>query len=735
MPILWKPWRRRKQEQRQQQPPVVSSSATESASGSIELPPSLQEVDEEEDDRSDIVFATVIQDFNRSAYDELSVRRGQMVQPLYNDGMWLYVRDIDCHCGYIPANFCSTLEEVKNIHWKTGDSGACRASRKVKPRQQSIHDLVRPTLHSSTSQRDSVPTTPAAAYLSSIQTSPRNNRTTSNSLTGTQPSAAEPNSRQELTPGAGGGGIGGVQLHNTSFNSPLLHHMLHPLHPLSFAQRHDPTSDHQRRLTYSSEETDRPGNPLAYSNNRVHGRNDSYQEAVVVDGTRNGYSLGPTPPQITIRRPSRPSHLPLCTTMHPYDHLESYQLDTHNKTTTEGLPTSSRNSQCIDDDVFLPTANKPQGIFRALDEYHRHVQGEVSVKKNEYVIVMTLGTGEWAGVITSSGAEGVIPKSILQRYTPHHSLSSTGTQTELMIVAPAVFSIGTGSSADHSQSTQQQVVSIREVPLTYRQRRRRRRRQSQAQQRTIETAIQTDAPRNPSSVSPPPQSFLRPQAWGSNNGNLENSFWYENSISIPRLPRNDCSSSQSIPSINSLVGHNNHCSEQNLVPNNHDPLPPAPSTQNCTAPPHSLLESETESLSSISSVEGIRNGIDKIDQGTPKRGEGKEESDSFHPIVPASAVEDVHINNHSSTSNPAQMIMLTAMRKFIPSATQRNSLPLKPGDILQLSPGENKVQDGWIWAFHTGLEMHGFVPHSHMAYLYLTPNKRIRNPSSLDDAV
>ena len=509
MPLLWKPWRRRKQDKRNQRP-VVSSSTSGSASSSIELPPALQEVEDEEDgERSpDIVFAAVIQDFNRSAYDEMSVRRGQMIQPLYNDGMWLYVRDIDGHCGYIPANFCSPLDEMKNVHWKTEDPG--RASRKVKPRHRSIHDLVRPALHSYSSNHDSLPSTPAANYLSSLQSPPQNNRTANTSLTGSQVSA-ELFSRQEVISRA----RERTQPPTTSINSPVPQQMLHPLHPLTFSQRRELTSEVQRRT--STEDTDRPQHQHNLHVTKVHGRSNSYQEAVVstdVNTNRNG--IVATPPQIMIRRPSRPSHLPLCRNHHPYDHLESYRLDTQ-LTTTEGLPTSSRDSQCPDDDVFLPTANKPQGIFRVLENYHRNVQGEVTVKKNEYVIVMGLGVGEWAGVITSSGTEGVIPKIILQRYTPHNMLCSVSTQTELMIVAPAVFSVGTDSSAaDNTQSTQRDVVTIREVSLTYRQRRRRRR-QSQPRQ---PTATQTNTLPNPSSSSLPRQSHLQPQAWGSNDGQL-----------------------------------------------------------------------------------------------------------------------------------------------------------------------------------------------------------------------
>ena len=724
MPLLWKSWRKRKQQQ-QQQRQASGSSTTESASSSIELPPSLQEVEEEEgveeagknSREGEVIFAMVIQDFNKSACDELSVRRGQMVQPLYNDGTWLYVRNIDGCYGYIPANFCSPLDQMKDLHWKAGSPR--KATRKVRPRRQSIHDLVKPTLHSSASCYDSLPSTPAVAHLSSLQSSPRNPRIADTSFTDSQTSAAELLVRQEV------GATDRPQPRAATQNM-----VLHPLHPLSFTQRVEATELQRRQ---NLEGPGREGQQqVRYTG--LHDRTNSYHEAVIAtEENLEGRNVGLIPPQVVIRRPSRPAHLPL-TNNTAYDHLESYRLDTMNRTTTEGAPTSSRESQLADDDVFLPAAHKPMGIYRVLEDFVKQVQGEVSVRRNEYVIVMDLGMGEWAGVTTAAGVEGLVPKCLLRRYCPQSSPRTVTTQTELMIVAPSVFNIGTGSSTGNSQSAQREVVSIREISLPLRQRRRRRRRQSQVQQPTTETAIQTDAPPVPSSCSPPHRCHLQPpQAWASKNSRLENSFWYENSISIPQLTRHDSSSTQTLPSLNGFVQKQTfaspafHSSHQSIThrPPLHDPPPPPP------------LILDSDSLNSDSSLEGpkeVQRVMEEVDNGRElKQGEAGEEKDTLCPVVTASAVAD--IPDPSIPPKPPQIIMLTAVKGFIPSDSQSDSLPLQRGDVLQLTPDDIKLQDGLIWAYHTGLEMHGFVPRSHMAYLYLTPHRRKRNPSSIDDPV
>lgn len=104
------------------------------------------------------------------------------------------------------------------------------------------------------------------------------------------------------------------------------------------------------------------------------------------------------------------------------------------------------------DDVFLPDVKKPCGIYQCIREYKQKFKGEISLKKDELVIVLDLGRGEWAWAVNSNNKQGLIPKSVLVRYhsslgvgggggggavkgeegeKPRRNRAETGTQTEL----------------------------------------------------------------------------------------------------------------------------------------------------------------------------------------------------------------------------------------------------------------------------------------------------------------
>ena len=68
------------------------------------------------------VFAIVLQNFEASVSDELSVTRGQIVEKLCADDDWMYVRNVDGRCGYIPLNFCYGMEQViNNQQWNSNE--------------------------------------------------------------------------------------------------------------------------------------------------------------------------------------------------------------------------------------------------------------------------------------------------------------------------------------------------------------------------------------------------------------------------------------------------------------------------------------------------------------------------------------------------------------------------------------------------------------------------------------
>ena len=102
------------------------------------------------DDNNDAInnakpFAVVLQNFEASVSDELSVNRGQVVEMLYRDGDWVYVRNVDLRCGYIPLNFCYGMDQIigGGQHWNAnevqGSTSRVGSPPQTRPRPKSIN--------------------------------------------------------------------------------------------------------------------------------------------------------------------------------------------------------------------------------------------------------------------------------------------------------------------------------------------------------------------------------------------------------------------------------------------------------------------------------------------------------------------------------------------------------------------------------------------------------------------
>lgn len=92
------------------------------------------------------------------------------------------------------------------------------------------------------------------------------------------------------------------------------------------------------------------------------------------------------------------------------------------------------------DDVFLPVSKekKPYGIFRCLEDRRPSFKGEIALRKNELLIVLDHGRGQWAWAMTSQQVEGLVPKKLICRYEPDRSMGGVKqtnaiTQTELVV--------------------------------------------------------------------------------------------------------------------------------------------------------------------------------------------------------------------------------------------------------------------------------------------------------------
>ena len=90
-------------------------------------------------------FALVLQNFEASVSDELSVNRGQVVEMLYQDDNWVYVRNVDLGCGYIPLNFCYGMDQIIsgggqwNANEVQGSTSRAESPPQTRPRPKSIN--------------------------------------------------------------------------------------------------------------------------------------------------------------------------------------------------------------------------------------------------------------------------------------------------------------------------------------------------------------------------------------------------------------------------------------------------------------------------------------------------------------------------------------------------------------------------------------------------------------------
>ena len=620
-----------------------------------------------------VKFIMITEDFDATESDELTVHRGQIVQLLYNNnGALYYIKDVNNRYGYIPANICCPVDKMHDTKWQDTRNGIVSIPKST---PEPKINYTEPFPYNSLSSNST---------LSSKKTSPQIPRHTETPFSNGEPQNVPVRKVSEIS------GIIDLSA-SPQVARYSLEHMLHPLHPLSISQYRTSSSSHGRSIP-SEQDTLPPSTP-AVQPLLVHLRRDSYQEAItkINDGQSKGDTQRLSAPKIKIHHPSRPLNLPI---QPDYDHLEDFQNDTLGTgyTSNSGGRTfeSSQNSNLVDD-VFLPSSQKPIGIYRAISKYNRTVQGEVSLGENEYVIVTEIGRSEWAWVITASGSEGLVPKNVLSRYSPSQGTVSAGTQTELIVMG-SVHMQSTPSSGSSQQ--ERNVVCIREIPHIPP-------RALSSRRQVSEMAVQTEL-----RMSPPPIDG----AWG--NSQLDD-LWYENSMSIPQLPGTGCDFHET--SIRTLPELNEYRQARGKSP--------------------LAFHSSRQSLPQIPGV--VRNGITPLNWSMSIRN-GPTTPMGLHtralkdqrdwPISPGV------FSNYSETSTGVKpsMTVLTCIKDFSPGNDNSSCLSLKKGDILHLFPGSNNNKD-WLWAYHVRQHCHGYVPKTHITDVYITNNRQHTNFTMCDE--
>ena len=621
----------------------------------------------------------IIKDFTGSNKKEMSVHRGQVVQRMYSCGTWLNVQNIDGHTGYIPTNVCCPKDEVADSTWYELNKEEPPAAT---PTVDNTYENIPNKLDKTNGTAATFP------YNSMSSTTTASTSLSRQSSKSTYPDTPRSNSAPQRVPvrKLSGTPMGTLELSGDSPPVPRysIEHILHPLHPLSIT-RSQMSSDSQSSSTVrrSSLDSINPSTP-AVQPLLAHNRNDSYLEAVVEEKTEERGSSPRKGPVISIKRPSRPSDLPI---LPMYGNLAPQRLETiltSNGGTAQHMIESSQTS-CLVDDVFLPSIQKPVGIYEVMKSYEKQTEGEVSVSLGEYVIALQMGYGEWALVMNSSNCEGLVPRGHLCRYSPlgrKQNQVSVGTQTELIIMAPVIHHQQSTASSSSSGTNRGDIVCIRDI------------RPSSATKKNCgrETTGQTNCNK----------LYTLDCAWEEEEEEEEDERrffmsddpWYENSMSIPQLPQNDALYTNDAPSICTLPTLNGVIHERGEAPlafhSSRESLPQFP-LRNFSRQPSSKRFGPSDTFSPAS----IRRTL-------------REQSD--WPLSPGVFS---NFSEFSASPRSPQMVILKATKDFTPDIDGTDYLSLCKGDILHLIPGHNPYK-GWLWVHHVGQRCYGYIPKTHV---------------------
>lgn len=456
---------------------------------------------------------------------------------------------------------------------------------------------------------------------------------------------------------------------------------------------------------------------------------------------------------------------------------------------------SSNNSGDLDD-VFLPdVAKRPSGIYRCRKTYQKKFKGEIDLRKDELVIVLDQGRGEWAWAITSNNTEGLIPKSVLVRYHsdlgvwgswrrgPNKGGTDVETQTERGCHAPVRPDSGAScNNTDASyRSRDNDGASCRDVGVSCTD--------GDPSCKDAATSCDRDtdhrtpsSPLSPtltpipnSSVAIPTNPFRRkksnseptdtrscdtqpcPKEWFDTLDSVDaarvvsriDSYLEPHPTTTSPLHREDDHTSPvlSADHVAASSPHEEVLSQEEVSP------------QGGTSPqkrvlPHKRVSPQKRASAPVSMIPVARPKMRKAASVTTPTSSSSPNPRPPQPVQSGTVHYHDRISGMGSvrfesdtrdfTSShpppgPRHMTknacsMLTAIKDYSPPASSKNCLSLKEGDLLHLQPHMHYPK-GWMWVWHTKRRSFGYVPKSYVAHTYNTPPRGRKREDSIEDAV
>ena len=732
-------------------------------------------------------FVVVRQSTAPQAPDELFTTRGQVVELLYTNKEWNYVKNVDGQCGYVPRDFCLPLDGLEQI--QSVRTAGTTIPRPTKPRTRprplglqspqvastsmtvrssavtmlqveeaggdSFSTGIHVMQHASegngggSGQRCVSNERENGTMTSRTRDSQRENGTMTSRTRDSQRENGTMTSRTRDNGGNNGSSCGRV-VDSGTLDSTITTNSTSTNTSTTCTQccstlfgfkgtRVVPVQDHGEGLPSSSTSNAGATNPTRVpeamkpheyatapvapgyrttpTTDRALHRATSYQEAVITaDQKLYGLTAGIRPAYLPIRplhlqeeededdhpthREGGPAHYLRGTLEHNYETLESIKSATTPITVNLLSPRGG---------VFRYEERKPQGIFIAESDYRPRLQGEVPLHRGEMVVVMDYGQGEWAWVLTASNQEGAVPKSILSRYLGDPMMTaprngddgwespkvSTGTQTELVVSSAVV--------RDSSSSNGSLVRGVASpASLT-----------SKSHHNSMSMRYSVATPT--SSVFPRRHSTAACVLTNTSGGGRE---WFRSSDRLCEeepVPSPQADHRTPLQSGHRTPPQSGHCtppqSSYHTPPQSRYRTPPSQSGYLLPQPttPSSLCSVGAGTLERHHQGRLAANGVD------------------FEP-------EYDTISTISEQRRVRQTPVLIALRDCTPPASSKHTLVLKKGDILHHHPQEN-YPNGWMWVYHTLHKRYGYVPKSHVAYMYVVQKKPRKDESSKEESV
>ena len=720
-------------------------------------------------------FAVVVQSFESSVSDQISVERGQVVEALFTEDDWIYARNVNGRCGYVPGNFCFPLEKLR-MGLPEESSERVRQLR-AHPRPTTIHvdtfgdtggevGVVRGGGGGKEGEEEEEVNSPDSGISCSHQASSSNMESVHSSLHNTRERLAVGSSRQAAV--------------DVGVESDRSH-----THPVRHPERHKrfvmPNSSLPLLETAAPPTSSELGRPLPHSP-----------------------SPPPLQPVTLSQTPRHANHAAMATIADGDD------------------PQSASDG----DDVFLPEANKPLGIYQCAETYTPQFEGEIPLHRDEVVVVLEAGSGEWVWAMGSEGKEGLVLKSLLHKYRPDvpedeedeidigedmgGAVEEHGAEEEPPVgEREGMRSTGSPAGAESeiltsSSATQTELIIdgvVRELTSSVPPRPpASAAAASSPAQETASISIQTEFTlpnwfKNNTPVATPNHTLTRsttrgdsqaaaantsssshpPQCHGSHSQNTSPPQPIPHESSAP--PKLLCSPRSSHSSSNSagatatspVENHSRHPNTPATTPSGcRVPLtpastPPRPSvllqtpsgnhtartlisSNNTSATPPVIPRGDGTPVTSPSQPPPTRstNTTDSAQQ--PTRGGRSVQARQATPAAPNNGMGTIQrhrqalvqhtriINSirfepdneagaasrHSSSARRRMQPtpIVTAVRDYSPPQRARNALVLRRGDIMYAQP-HVPFPHGWVWVYHTLHKKFGYVPKDHIAYMYL----------------